>query len=91
MTAPRTHDGRIAALEARLVRPAPADASAPDLGRLTAAERDELGQLVVRCRPGEGPYPGSDPRGLWALTDEELHRATVLVHRALGRPLPPGW
>ena len=82
---------RLARLEAIYRRPAPAVPTTFDPTRLTVSERDELDRILARCRPGEGPYPRSDPRGLWALTDEELDRAAVLVHRAHGRPLPPGW
>ena len=82
---------RLARLEAIYRRPAPAGPTTFDPARLTVSERDELGRILARCRPGEGPYARSDPGGLWALTDGELARATLLVHVAHGSPLPPGW
>ena len=68
---------------------APTPVARSDLAGLLPEERTLLADLAARCRPGEGPYPGSDPHGLWALTDEDLEALERLAARydpaAVGR------
>ena len=60
---------------------APRSAPRFDRSALSAEELLLLDDLAARCRPGEGPYPASDPHGLWALTDEELDALERLAAR----------
>ena len=71
----------------RLRRLAARSAAAPwpaarcDPAGLSPEDLRLLDDLAARCRPGEGPYPASDPHGLWALTADELAALDRLAAR----------